>query len=73
VTTDYDPRRRRPYKTGELARIFGVDRNTIIKWIERDELFGREGHDWWWTAAGRGKGDRMVAARAVNRVLERGS
>jgi hypothetical protein len=68
---EYDPQRLVPYKTGELATIFGVNRTTIIKWVEAGR-FGKLGRDWKWTAAGPGKGDRIVSARAVRRVIERG-
>lgn len=71
MSPDYDPKRRKPYKTGELARLFGVSRITIINWIESGR-FGKEGRDWTWTAAGPGRGARIVSARAVHHVIERG-
>lgn len=72
MTADYDPTRKKPYKTGELARLLEVDRNTIIRWIEAGE-FGEEGVGWKWTKAGPGRGDRQVFARAVKKYIERGA
>jgi hypothetical protein len=67
--TDFDPTRRRPYKTGELARLLEVDRRTVIRWIVGGR-FGAEGAGWRWTEGGPGKGDRIVTARAVKRFIE---
>jgi hypothetical protein len=67
---EFDSRRIRPYKTGELARLFGVDRNTIIRWLG-DGRFGEEGTGWTWTAAGPGKGDRIVSAKSVREYIKR--
>jgi len=62
--TPFDPSRLRPYKTGELARIFGRNQKTIIRWIT-DGLFGIEGVGWRWTPGGPGMGDREVFPDAV--------
>ena len=65
------PVRMKPYKTGELATMFEVDRNTIIRWI-RAGRFGLEGIDWGWTEGGPGKGDRIVYAKTIRRLREGG-
>jgi hypothetical protein len=72
VSPTFDNTRRKPYRTGELAVLFEVDRRTIIRWIEHG-YFGPEGKGWRWTAAGPGKGDRLVTAKAVRRVIESGA
>lgn len=66
----YDPIRRRPYKTGELSAIFGVSAKTIVRWIDAGR-FGPEDTAWRWTEGGKGKGDRIVYAKAVNALIER--
>jgi transposase len=64
--------RRRPYKTGELARLFGVSQKTAIRWIEEGR-FGAENRGWRWTPGGPGKGDREVLASAVRKYSEAAS
>lgn len=71
MTADYDPKRRKPYKTGELALIFEVHQATIRAWIDRGR-FGKEGEGWRWTEGGKGRGDRIVSAKVVHRVIDRG-
>lgn len=65
----FDPDRKRPYKTGELAALFGVSRNTIIRWIKAGR-FGLEGAGWRWTEGGPSRGDREVFAAAVKKYLD---
>ena len=61
-------RRIKPYSTGELSRLLGVSRGTVILAIDKGE-FGREGRDWWRTS-GR---QRRVRNSAVRRYVERTS
>ena len=68
VTPDFDESRKRPYKTGELATLFGVSQRTIIRWIETGR-FGDEGKGWRWTPGGAGKGDREVMAASVKKYF----
>ena len=67
---DYDPKRKKPYKTGELARILDFPQRTVIRMIDQGD-FGPEGFAWKWTKAGPGKGDRKVYAAALREYLER--
>lgn len=67
---EYDPSRKKPYKTGELSRILDMPQRRIIRMID-DGDFGAEGVGWRWTKAGPGRGDRMVYAAALRRYLER--
>jgi transposase len=68
VTSGYDPARKKPYKTGELATMFGVTHKTIIRWITKGR-FGAEGEGWDWTPGGPGRGDREVKVAAVKKYL----
>lgn len=68
MATEFDESRKRPYKTGELATLFAVSNNTIIRWIETGR-FGTEGVGWRWTPGGPGVGDREVMAIAVKKYL----
>jgi len=67
---DYDPKRKKPYKTGELARILGLTQRAVIRAIDEGD-FGPEGTAWRWTKAGPGRGDRKVYAAALRQYLER--
>ena len=42
MTPDIDPTRKKPYKTGELARVLELSQRTVIRMIEEGE-FGAEG------------------------------
>lgn len=64
----FDETRKRPYKTGELARLFEVSQKTIIRWVEEGR-FGDEGKGWRWTPAGPGRGDREVFAASVKKYI----
>jgi len=68
VAPEFDESRKRPYKTGELATLFEVSNNTIIRWIETGR-FGAENVGWRWTPGGKGIGDREVLAAAVKKYL----
>ena len=68
TAADYDPKRKRAYRTGEIAALLDASRRTVERLIDAGE-FGREGYDWWWTEAGPHVGHRRVSAHAVNRYI----
>ena len=72
VRGEYDPASKKPYKTGELARILGCSRNKVIRMVG-DGDFGAEGVGWRWTSGGPHKGDRIIRASFVKAYLERNS
>jgi excisionase family DNA binding protein len=71
VTPEFDATRKKPYKTGELARLLEVSQRTVIRMIEEGE-FGEPGKGWRWTKAGPTRGDRQVYVRSVKAYIERG-
>ena len=54
--------------TGQLAALFGVNRSTVIRWLEAGR-FGAQGEGWYLTAGGPQRQQYRVYAEAARNLF----